>query len=215
MATTLTHSDSAQEWPKRGKRMTEEEFHEMERLNSKVRHEYIKGVAHMMSGVTMAHNLIALNIISALNQRLAGPCTAFAIDVQVMVDVKKSGKRHYLYPDAAVTCSPEDIRPDTVLVESPKIVFEVLSPGTENRDRGVKFHAYQDCPTMQEIVFVNQFAPHIEVWQRDKENIARWNARSYDRGETVHLASLDIHVAIEEFYQRLPELLEEDEEDDE
>lgn len=135
----------------------------MERLNSKVRYEYIKGVAHMMVGVTRAHNRIALNIVSALDRRLTGSCTAFGIDIQVLVGLKKNGKQHYLYPDAAVTCSPEDNRPDTVLVESPKIVFEVLSPGTENRDRGVKFHAYQDCPTVQEIVFVNQFAPHIEV----------------------------------------------------
>lgn len=215
MATNLIHSDSAQEWPKRGGRMTEEEFHELERLNPDVRYEYIAGMVYMMNGGTMEHNLISLNIISALNQRLTGSCTAFAIDVQVLVGIKKNGKRHYLYPDAAVTCSPEDRRRGNTLVESPKIVFEVLSPSTESKDRGVKLRVYQSCPTIQEIVLLSQFAPHVEIWQRDKEDNTRWNKRSYDRGETVHLASLDIHVAIEEFYQRLPELLEEDEEDDE
>lgn len=214
MASNPIHNDPAQEWPKRGGRMSEEEFHELERLNSDVRYEYIDGVAYMMSGGTMAHNLISLNIISALNQHLTGPCTAFAIDVQVLVGIKKNGKRHYLYPDAAVTCSPEDIRPDTVLVESPKIVFEVLSHGTEKKDRGVKLRVYQSCPTIQEIVFVNQFLLYVEVLQRDELDKTRWNARSYGRGATVHFASLDVDIAIEEFYQRLPALLEEDEEDD-
>jgi Uma2 family endonuclease len=215
MASNPIHNDPAQEWPKRGGRMTEEEFHELERLNPDVRYEYIAGMVYMMSGGTIDHNLISLNIISALNQHLTGSCTAFAIDVQALVGVKKNGKRHYLYPDAAVTCAPEDRRQGNTLVEFPKIVFEVLSPSTEKKDRGVKLRVYQSCPTIQEIVFVNQYVLYVEVLQRDELDDTRWNARSYGRGSTVHFASLGVDIAIEEFYQRLPELLEEDEEDDE
>jgi len=215
MASNPIHNDPAQEWPRRGGRITEEEFHKLERLNPDVRYEYIAGMVYMMSGGTMAHNLIALNIISALNQHLTGPCTAFAIDVQVLVGIKKNGKRHYLYPDAAVTCSPEDIRPDTVLVESPKIVFEVLSPSTEKKDRGVKLRAYQSCPTIQEIVLISQFALRVEILQRDKQGDIRWHTRFYDRGATIHFSSINVDIAIEDLYQRLPALLEEDEEDEE
>lgn len=215
MASNPIHNDPAQEWPKREGRMTEEEFHKLERLNPEIRYEYINGVAYMMSGGTRAHNRIALNIVSALDRRLTGSCTAFAIDVQVLVGIKKNGKRHYLYPDAAVTCSPEDNLPDTVLVESPKIVFEVLSPGTEKKDHGVKLRVYQSCLTIQEIVFVSQFALYIDVLRRDERDSTRWNTYSYGRGTAVHFASINVDIAIEEFYQRLPELLEEDEEDDE
>lgn len=204
MASNPIHNDPAQEWPKRGGRMSEEEFHELERLNSDVRYEYIDGVAYMMSGGTVAHDLIADNVRAALRSRLrerSSSCNTFGENVQVLADSKKNGKRHYLYPDAAVTCSSEDMRPYNVLVKSPKIAVEVLSPSTEYRDRGVKLRAYQSCSTMHEIVLVNQFAPHIEIWQRDKEDVARWNVRFYDEGETVYFASLDIHVAIEELYQ--------------
>jgi Uma2 family endonuclease len=214
MATNPIHNDPAQEWPKREGRMTEEEFHELERLNPDVRYEYIAGMVYMMSGGTIDHNLISLNIISALNQHLTGSCTAFAIDVQVLVGIKKSGKRHYLYPDAAVTCAPEDRRQGNTLVEFPKIVFEVLSPGTEKKDHGVKLRVYQNCLTIQEIVFVSQYALYVEVLQRDELDETRWNARLYVRGATMHFASINVDIAIEEFYQRLPELLEEDEEDD-
>lgn len=215
MATNPMHDDSAQEWPKREGRMTEEEFHELERLNPDCKYEYVAGMVYMMSGGSVAHDRIVDNIRSALDRHLTGPCMTFGSEVQVLVGTKKSGKRHYLYPDATVSCAPEDSRLDSVLVESPKIVFEVLSPGTERKDRGVKLRAYQNCPTIQEIVFVSQYVLYVDVLQRDELDKTRWNARFYGRGATMHFASIDVHVAIEDFYQRLPALLEEDEEDEE
>jgi Uma2 family endonuclease len=216
MASNPIHNDPAQEWPKRGGRMSEEEFHELERLNPDVRYEYIDGVAYMMSGGTVEHDLIADNVRAILRSRLrerSGSCNTFGENVQVLVGVKKNGKRHYLYPDTTVSCAPEDRRHGNTLVESPKLVIEVLSPGTEYKDRGVKFRAYQSCLTIQEIVLVNQFAMHVEIWQRDALDEMRWNKRSYDQGETVHFASVDIDVAMEELYQDVG--FQNDEEDEE
>lgn len=203
MATNPMHNDSAQEWPKRGGRMSEEEFHELERLNPDARYEYIDGVAYMMSGGTVEHDLIVDNIRAALRPRLrarSGSCNTFGENVQVLVGVKKNGKRHFLYPDTTVSCAPEDRRSGNTLVESPKLVIEVLSPGTEKKDRGVKFRAYQNCPTIQEIALVSQFAPHIEIWRRDPQNIDAWNCCVYREGEAVEFFSIDMCVPIEELY---------------
>lgn len=214
MATNPTYNDPSRDWPKRGGRMTEEEFHELERLNPDRKYEYIYGMVYMMSGGSVAHDRIAYNIRSIMDRHLTGSCTAFGSEVQVLVGVKKNGKRHYVYPDAAVSCDPVDSRPDNLLVESPKIVFEVLSPGTEKKDRGVKFRAYQSCPTIQEIVLVNQYTLRVEISQRDEQDSPHWHTRYYNRGEIVCFTSIDVHVEIEEFYQKLPSLLEEDEEDE-
>ncbi len=94
---------------------------------------------------------------------------------------------------------------------SPKVVVEVLSPGTEAKDRGVKFRAYQHCPTIQEIVLVSQFAQYVEIWQRDKQNVEMWHYRHYVPGETVEFASIDFHGAIEDLYRGLDFILQEEE----
>lgn len=41
-------------WPRRGKTISEEEFHELERLSPDCKYEYINGVAYMMSGAVLS-----------------------------------------------------------------------------------------------------------------------------------------------------------------
>jgi Uma2 family endonuclease len=215
MATNLTHAEESWDWPHRGGAMSEEEYHELEQLNPDLRYEYINGTVYMMSGGTVEHDLIADNIRAALRSRLrSGPCNTFGENIQVLLGTKKNGRPHFVYPDTTVSCAAEDIHVGNTLVKSPKLVIEVLSPGTETKDRGVKFRAYQKCSAVQEIVLVNQYAPHVEIWQRDEQDATLWNSRYYDRGSTVHFASIDLHVKIEELYQDLYFMREEDEEYD-
>ena|SRR5579885_2120278 len=190
-----------------GKAMSEEEYLELEQLSPDRRYEYINGRAYMMSGGSIEHDLLRRNIESALARQLgAGPCRVFGVDVQVRLGTKKNGKPHYVYPEATVSCSAADRRRGNTLIEAPRVVVEVLSPSTEGRDRGIKFKAYQQCPTIQEIVLVNQYLPYVEVWQRnvdDPENPKAWLLRHYDAEEAVELASLNIHLAMTEIYQGL------------
>ena len=200
-----------------GRAMSEEEFHELEHISPERKYEYINGVAYMMSGGSIEHDQITYNIRVALTRQLhTGPCRVFGVDVQVLLGQKKNGKPHFVYPDATVSCKTADQRRGNTLVENPRIVVEVLSPGTEARDRGIKFKAYQHCPTIQEIVLVNQYLHYIDVWQRNDEqpdNPRAWHYRHYGPGETVELISLNIQVAIAEFYQNLD--FSTDEEEDE
>lgn len=191
-------------WPTPGRTMTEEVYHELERLSPDRKYEYINGVAYMMSGGTVAHNRIMNNVWAALDlQFRSGPCAAFGADVQVLVGVKKNGKRHFVYPDATVSCDRADNAQDNTLIKSPRVVVEVLSPSTETKDRGVKFKAYQQCPTVQEIVLVNQFAQYVEVWQRDEQDGANWHYRHYNPNEVVELRSIDVQLEMNEIYRGL------------
>lgn len=190
-----------------GKVMSEEEYFELEQLSPDRKYEYINGRAYMMSGGSVAHDQIAYNMRAALNRQLrSGPCRVFGVDVQVMLGRKKNGKPHYVYPDTTVSCDAADGRLDNTLVKSPRVVVEVLSPGTEARDRGIKFKAYQHCPTVQEIVLVNQYLPYVEIWQRNEEhpeNIHSWLYRHYREDETVEIRSLNIQLSMAEIYQDL------------
>jgi Uma2 family endonuclease len=215
MAPNPTSPESERTWPRRRGPMSEEAFHELENLDPEHRYEYIDGVAYMMSGGSVGHDRILYNARSALEARLrSGPCTVFGVDVQVLLGFKKSGQKQYVYPDATVSCNPADSRLDNTLIEAPRVVIEVLSPSTEAKDRGVKFRAYQQCPTIQEIALVDQFAQYVQVWQRDEQDPTLWRYRHYGPGETVEFASIDVHFEIEELYRGLT-FLDEDEDEDE
>lgn len=198
------YSEPQWSWPSRGGAMTEDEYHELERLNADRKYEYIAGLAYMMSGGSVGHDRITRNVDSLLDRHFfTGPCTVFGTNVQVLLGTKKSGKRHYVYPDVTISRDVVDRRQDNQLIESPRVVIEVLSPSTEARDRGAKFRAYQKCPTIQEIVLVDQFAPYVEIWQRDEENAETWHYRHYGPGETVELASIDVSIKMDEIYRGL------------
>lgn len=202
-----------------GKAMSEEEYHELEQLSPERKYEYINGMAYMMSGGSIEHDQITYNIRSALTRQLsAGPCRIFGVDVQVLLGTKKNNRPHYVYPEATVSCEAADRRRGNTLVKSPRVVVEVLSPSTEGRDRGIKFKAYQNCPSIQEIVLVNQFLPYVEIWRRNEEqpdNPKAWHYRHYGPDETIELVSLNIQIAMEEIYQGLDFADEEDDDEDE
>src|SRR5258708_19012380 len=130
-------------WSGKGKAMSEEEYHELERLSPDRKYEYINGLAYLMSGGSVAHDQIRRNIESTLARQLRpGPCRVFGVDVQVLVGKKKDGKPHYVYPDTTVSCHAADGHQDNPLSEPPRVVVEVLSPCTATKDRGIKFKTY-------------------------------------------------------------------------
>ncbi|HEX6292846.1 MAG TPA: Uma2 family endonuclease [Herpetosiphonaceae bacterium] len=70
-------------------------------------------------------------------------------------------------------CGPiyfADGRQDTVT--NPSILIEVLSPSTENYDRGKKFEQYRTIETLQEYIVVAQDRVHIEHYVRQDDH--RW-----------------------------------------
>ena len=184
--------------------MSEAAFHELEQLTPDHKYEYLNGMAYLVSAGSVAHDRITRNVGYALDSQFRmGPRRAFGVDVQVLLRTNKDGKKHYVYPDGTVSCDAVDRRPENMLIESPRVVIEVLSPSTEARDRGVKFKAYQGCPTLQEIVLMSQFAPYVEIWQRDDRDSDTWHYRHYGPGEIVEINSIDVQIDIADVYQGL------------
>lgn len=67
-------------------------------------------------------------------------------------------------PDVLVVCG--DLEPGTTSVDNPTVLFEVLSPGTEARDRLEKLNISQQLHSLQHYVLVARDRPHIEVFDR-------------------------------------------------
>jgi Uma2 family endonuclease len=183
--------------PQTGDRMTVQEYFRLDYTVPNEKYEYQDGMIRLMSGGSGAHSLISGNMYIALRQNFrSGPCTVFNSDMRVQIE-----EGTYFFPDVTLSCDVADRRRDNKVIRSPRIVVEVLSPSTEKIDRTNKLQAYQKCPTIQEIVLIDQFAPHVEVYRRDEEIEMEWSRSAYETGEEVALQSVDVFIPIDEIYQ--------------
>ncbi|MEO7021965.1 MAG: Uma2 family endonuclease [Ktedonobacteraceae bacterium] len=188
--------------------MTVEEYFDLEENDSEMRYEYVDGYVYAMAGGSIDHGTIGGNIFATLRNLLRGtPCRVFNSDLRVRIS-----ETRYFHPDVTVSCDPRNQTGKNQFVEAPRVVFEVLSPPTEARDRGRKMRQYLACPTVEEYLLVNQNAPRIEIYRKGN---ATWYYSAFEAGDEVELRSLGVHFPIEEVYVDvvLPEVSEEEEDD--
>ena len=98
------------------------------------------------AGVTVR---LGVNVLTLLARRLRGrPCRVFNSDMKVRIDA-----RHFVYPDAAVSCDSRDLDDeDPSFISFPALIVEVLSENsTADYDRGGKFDfLYSRLPGLRE-----------------------------------------------------------------
>lgn len=178
--------------------MTPGEYLALER-SSEVRSEYIAGRMFAMSGASLRHGLIAGNLFRELSSQMRGrACQAHINDLRVKV----SPTEMYIYPDIVAFCGAaelEDEHVDTLL--NPAIIVEVLSESTEAYDRGEKFAHYRRLDTLREYVLVSQDKIRIEHFRREGEEWVLSEVSGPD--ETLHLESIDCHVAVATIYEKV------------
>ncbi len=177
--------------------VSEAEYLQAER-QAQTKSEYLAGQVFAMAGASRAHNTITLNIAGELRQGLRTQgCSLFAIDIRVKVrDVSA-----YFYPDVIIVCGQpqfEDEQEDNLL--NPVVIIEVLSPSTEDFDRGEKFLVYQRIPSLSEYLLVAQDKMCVEHFIRQPDG--RWVKREYTHPEqVVHLESVDADLPMQTVYE--------------
>jgi Uma2 family endonuclease len=87
----------------------------------------------------------------------------------------------YVYPDIAVTCDRRDLNA-TQQIQHPKLIIEVLSPGTEAKDRGRKFYHYRRLPSLQEYCLVTPDALQVECYRLNDRG--KWELTTYSKEES-------------------------------
>lgn len=158
------------------------------------RHEYVRGEVFAMTGASLNHNRVALNLHGLLRAHLRGsPCEVFASDVQVRVDAADA----VFYPDLVITCSADDRQQQRTLRE-PVLIVEVLSPSTAGYDLGAKFAHYRRLASLQEYVTIDPDAPLVQVFRRSPDG---WTLHAAEAGDTVGFASIDLRVPIAAVYE--------------
>lgn len=165
-----------------------------------MRHEFLAGQIFAMAGGTREHGARSAAVIAALSAELRGkPCRVYTSDVRIRVAATGLDT----YPDVSVVCGhAEHDTEDKNALTNPTLLVEVLSPSTEEYDRGEKLEHYQRLDSLQEAVFISHSTEAIEVCRRTDSDSAGsgWISSSAGPGETVELRSLGSTLVVDEIF---------------
>jgi Uma2 family endonuclease len=164
---------------------------------SNVKHEYHDGQIYAMAGGTPEHGAMAIRVGAALLGQLRGRrCNVYSSDVRVRVISTGLDT----YPDLSVVCDEEQRdQDDRNAITNPIVLVEVLSPSTEEYDRGEKLEHYRQIESLQEVLLVSHREARLEIWRREESS--EWKACCYEAGETAELTSLGCVLAVDELYR--------------
>jgi Uma2 family endonuclease len=162
---------------------------------SRVRHEFYAGEIYAMAGGTPEHAALAGAVTTVLGSQLRGsPCRVYSSDLRVRVLATGLAT----YPDVTVVCGPSERDPESrTHVTNPKVIVEVLSPSTEEYDRGEKLEHYRQVPSLEAIVLIDYRERRVDVWSRRP---AGWEMTTHRSGGTLRLAAIPCSLSIDEVY---------------
>jgi Uma2 family endonuclease len=164
---------------------------------SDVRHEYLGGVIHAMSGGTNDHAAIAANGILSLGAQLRGtPCRPFGSDAKVRIEYPDHTR--FYYPDLQVVCQLNSGTDH--YQERPAVVLEVLSESTRRTDMGEKKDAYLTIPSLKVLLLAECDQPRVVVYRR--RSGGGFEAEEYSGlGEVISLAEIGCELPLGELYE--------------
>jgi Uma2 family endonuclease len=147
-----------------------------------------------MTGGTANHSSIQGNLGAALIPRLRGkPSRFFTADMKFLTAEGTSR-----YADGMVVCSPVDGK--ATWVDSPTVVFEVLSPSTAKTDRIEKAREYEATPSVQRYVMLEQDAPQAVVYRRDGD---RWTHDILLADAVLAMPEIGVEFPLAELFEGL------------
>jgi len=168
--------------------ISEEDYLRLEAA-SPFKSEFVSGHIYAMTGASLRHNVIALNMATILRAHLRGsPCRAFMSDAKLRVAKFNS----YYYPDVMVTCDPryQRVSPGDGMVDAPRLIVEILSTSTEATDRREKLQAYRSLPSLLEYVLISQELAAIEIHRRQGD--IGWQIITLSPGDPVEFSSVEL-----------------------
>ena len=183
--------------------MTAQEFLVWDETQT-VRHEFMQGEIVAMdrtqsiAGIDERHATAMLNVAMALRTHLRGtPCRSFVEGIKLRVEAADC----FFYPDVFVTCSANDAR-DTLIKREAVLVVEVLSPGTAAYDRGEKFEAFRQLPSLREYLLIDTVRRRCDLHRLGDDGL--WVLHPSEPGVSVMLKSVDLELTAELLWDEVP-----------
>lgn len=160
--------------------------------------ELIDGrVYKAMVGAAWEHHVIIGNIDYAISAHLRAkliPCRTF----RETFYLKELSDELNALPDLMIRCGP--LAPGATFVSDPLILFEVVSKGSQARDRMIKRIAYQRLPSLKHFVLVERDSILVDHYVRRDDG---WHGEPpLDvMSATLQLAAIDFALPIADVYR--------------
>ena len=181
-------------------RLTFDEYLAIE-CKAEFKSEFINGRMYAMAGASPEHNLIVMNVGSEIRQQLKNhPCRVYASDLLVKISARDNGR----YPDVTVVCGQSELYKNPYLdaLLNPTFLVEVLSPSTENYDRGVKAEEYRSIASLNEYLLIAQDRCHVEQYVRQSDN--QWLLTEFNSLQNnIWLPSINCALSLAEVYDNV------------
>jgi Uma2 family endonuclease len=133
-------------------RMKVAEFLAWAEAQPRGRFELVEGEVVAMSLERLRHTLVKLEVAVALREAVQAaklPCIVFTDGATVVINDHTARE-----PDASVQCGV-DVDLNSMILEAPLIVVEVVSPTSERNDSGVKLIDYFSVASIQHYLIVD------------------------------------------------------------
>jgi len=161
---------------------------------SETRHEFYYGEMFDMAGGTNRHNQIVGNIYYSLRTKLAHRDCIIRFET-IRVEIEENN--YYTYPDVVVSCNKHENK--KFALQFPVVIFEVLSDSTSDYDRVEKFRAYQNIPSFECYILVDQKRCAIECFTKID---GKWIYKSYLKVDNIlEISTLNISIPLSEIYE--------------
>lgn len=178
-------------------RMTPAEFIEWESAQD-YKHEYVGGNIFAMAGASLRHNQINTNLMRSISPYLTGKeCEIYGSDLRVSV----KGKESFFYPDATIVCGEVELSEDYKdTIKNPAVVFEILSPSTENYDLGKKFFMYMQIESLKEYITIDSASMLVRISRRKDDN--SWVFEQYSEAEnSFNISTINHALSLNDVYR--------------
>lgn len=181
-------------------RLTPEDYLDFER-EADARHEFLDGEIYQMAGESLSHSRVCMSLAREVGNKLKGKkCEALSPNMKV----RTSTASLFSYPDLTIVCGEprfHDAKKDVLV--NPQVIFEVLSPSTENYDRTTKFQRYRmGNETLTDYVLVSQDKVFVEHFT--KQAGGDWLYRSCGEiGDVLQIETIECDLDLREIYDRI------------
>ena len=116
----------------------------------------------------------------------------------------------FVYPDAIVVCDELEVSPFEInAIDNPILIVEVLSKSTANYDRGDKFFKYQQIPSLQEYVLIEQDKAIVDTYFK-RPGVDLWRISRFEGlNSLIQLQSIGIQMLMSDLYAGVKDLADE------
>ena len=162
------------------------------------KHEYYDGLVLAMSGASLNHNRIEMNLSIQIGNFLQEKsCEILPGNMRVGTPAQDA----YMYPDAIIVCDKPKLEDDVFdTLMNPSVIFEILSPSTRSIDKGRKFFFYNQISSLQEYIMIDSRKQFIQLGRKQADGSWMFEYIS-DANASLFIRTIDFFLPLSAIYK--------------